>query len=141
MPGNKPYTHSSRIRFTHTDPAGYVFFPRYFEKFQAAVEDWFNEELEVDYAGIVLNRDVGLPTAHTECNFIKPCRLGEILDLSLRLTKVGSTSLTIEFFGSVAGEQRLHGQSVLVFINLENGTPVPIPDDLKGKFVGYQAQC
>ena len=140
MPGNKPYTHSSRVRFTHTDPAGYVFFPRYFEKFQAAVEDWFNIELGADYAGIVLNRGVGLPTAHTECNFMKPCRLGEILDLSLRLTKVGSTSLTVEFFGSVAGEQRLHGQSVLVFINLEDGTPVPIPEDLREKLEAYQAQ-
>ncbi len=141
MPGNKPYTHSSRVRFTHTDPAGYVFFPRYFEKFQSAVEDWFNEELEVDYAGIVLNREVGLPTAHTECNFLKPCRLGEILDLSIRLTKVGSTSLTVEFFGSVAGEQRLHGRSVLVFIKLEDGTPVPIPDDLRVKFEDYHARC
>ena len=140
MPGKEPYVHSSRVRFTHTDPAGYVFFPRYFEKFQAAVEDWFNLEMGVDYAGIVLNRGVGLPTAHTECNFMKPCRLGEILDLSLRLTKVGSTSLTVDFFGSVAGEQRLHGQSVLVFINLQDGTPVPIPEDLREKLEDYQAQ-
>lgn len=141
MPGKEPYTHSSRIRFTHTDPAGYVFFPRYFEKFQAAVEDWFNIELGVDYAGIVLNRGVGLPTAHTECNFLKPCRLGEILDLSVRLTKVGSTSLTVDFLGSVAKEQRLHGQSVLVFISLKDGTPVAIPADLREKLEIYLAQC
>ncbi len=141
MPGKEPYTHSSRIRFTHTDPAGFVFFPRYFEKFQAAVEDWFNFELSVDYAGIVLNRGVGLPTAHTECNFLKPCRLGEILDLSVRLTKVGSTSITVDFLGSVAKEQRLHGQSVLVFINLKDGTPVPIPTDLREKLEAYQVQA
>jgi 4-hydroxybenzoyl-CoA thioesterase len=141
LPGNTPYIHSSRVRFTHTDPAGYVFFPRYFEKFQAAVEDWFNIELGVDYAGIVLNQGVGLPTAHTECNFMKPCRLGEILDLSLRLTKVGSTSLTVDFMGTVAGEERLHGQSVLVFIDLKDGVPVPIPEDLRVKFEAYKTQC
>jgi 4-hydroxybenzoyl-CoA thioesterase len=140
LPGKGPYTHSSRVRFTHTDPAGYVFFPRYFEKFQAAVEDWFNIELGVDYAGIFLDRGVGLPTAHTECNFIKPCRLGEMLNLSLRLTKVGSTSLSVEFFGTVNGEQRLHGQSVLVFIDLKDGTPVLIPNDLREKLEAYQAQ-
>lgn len=141
MPDDKTYAYSSRVRFTHTDPAGFVFFPRYFEKFQAAVEDWFNNELKVDYAGIFLGRGIGLPTAHTECNFLKPCRLGEMLDLSLRLTKVGATSLHVEFLGSVNGEQRLHGQSVLVFIDLENGSPVPIPDDLREKFEAYQAQC
>lgn len=140
MPENKPYTHSSRVRFTHTDPAGYVFFPRYFEKFQAAVEDWFNKELGLDYAGIFLHRGVGLPTAHTECNFIKPCRLGEMLDLSLCLTKVGGSSISVEFIGTVAGEQRLHGQSVLVFIDLKDGSPVPIPDDLREKLENYQAQ-
>ncbi len=30
------------VRFTHTDPAGYDFFPRFFEMFQACVEDWFH---------------------------------------------------------------------------------------------------
>lgn len=140
MPAKKPYTYSSRIRFTHTDPAGYVFFPRFFEKFQAAVEDWFNLELEVDYAGLVLNRGIGLPTAHTECTFIKPCLLGEMLDLSLRLLKVGNTSLTVEFIGSVAGKQRLRARSILVFIRLKDGTPVPIPADLRGKFEDYQVQ-
>ncbi|NOY12577.1 MAG: acyl-CoA thioesterase [Deltaproteobacteria bacterium] len=140
MSGKKPYTYSSRIRFTHTDPAGYVFFPRFFEKFQAAVEDWFNLELAVDYAGLVLNRGLGLPTAHTECTFIKPCLLGEMLDLSLRLIRVGNTSLTVEFIGSVAGKQRLRARSILVFIRLKDGTPVPIPADLRGKFEDYQAQ-
>lgn len=138
MPGKGPYTHSSRVRFTHTDPAGFVFFPRYFEKFQAAVEDWFNFELGVDYAGLLMEQGVGLPTAHTECNFIKPCRLGEILNLSVRLTKVGNTSITVEFIGSVAGEKRLHGQSVLVFINMQCGTPVAIPEELRTKLEVYQ---
>jgi 4-hydroxybenzoyl-CoA thioesterase len=141
MPGKKPYyTHSSRARFTHTDPGGFVFFSRFFEKFQAAIEDWFNIELKVDYAGLVLDRGLGLPTAHTECSFMKPCLLGEVIDISVRLKKVGSTSITIEFIGSVAEELRLRAQSVLVLINLEDGKPTPVPDDLRRKFETYQAQ-
>ncbi len=141
MSGTAPYKYSCRVRFTHTDPAGYVFFPRFFEKFQSAVEDWFNIALAVDYAGLVLNRGLGLPTAHTECTFIKPCLLGEMLDLSLRLTKIGKTSITVEFAGAVADEQRLRARSVLVFIDLKDGKPVPIPDDLREKFEIYQEQC
>jgi 4-hydroxybenzoyl-CoA thioesterase len=141
MPDKKPYyTHSSRARFTHTDPGGFVFFSRFFEKFQAAVEDWFNIELKVDYAGLILNRGLGLPTAHTECSFMKPCLLGEVIDISVRLKKIGSTSITIEFIGSVAEEQRLRAQSVLVLINLEDGKPTQVPDDLRRKFETYQAQ-
>jgi 4-hydroxybenzoyl-CoA thioesterase len=139
--GKSPYyTHSSRARFSHTDPGGFVFFSRFFEKFQAAVEDWFNIELKVDYAALVQNRGLGLPTAHTECRFMKPCLLGDVIDISVRLKKVGMTSLTIEFIGAVAEEQRLCAQSVLVFINLKDGKSTPIPEDLRRKFETYQAQ-
>ena len=140
MSEEKIYTHNSRVRFTHTDPAGYVFFPRFFEKFQAAVEDWFNLELDVDYAGLILERGVGLPTAHTECSFMKPCLLGEMLGLAVRLERVGKTSITVEFIGSVEGEERLRARSVLVFISLDDGRPVPIPRDLREKFESYQAK-
>ena len=136
-----PYVHSSRIRFTHTDPAGYVFFPRFFEKFQAAIEDWFNCELDVDYAGLVLDHGLGLPTAHTECRFSKPCLLGEILDLSVLLIKIGTTSLTVEFVGSVAGDHRLRARSVLVFISLKDGRPVVVPEELRSKLERYQERC
>ena len=137
MSGHEPYTFSSRVRFTHTDPAGYVFYPRFFDKFQAAIEDWFNLELQVDYAGLLLRQGVGLPTAHTECRFLKPCRLGEMLDLTVLLKNIGTTSITVAFIGSVANEQRLLAKSVLVFINLQDGRPVAIPPELREKLEIY----
>ncbi len=141
MTENKPYTYSSRVRFTHTDPAGYVFFPRFFDKFQAAVEDWFNFELEINYAALLLKQGIGLPTAHTECTFLKPCLLGEILDLNVVLQRIGSTSITLAFVGSVASEQRLNAQSVLVFIDMKDGRPVAIPEEVRTKLELYQFSC
>ena len=38
MAADCPYTQRMPIRFTHTDPAGYVFFPRYFEMWQDVKE-------------------------------------------------------------------------------------------------------
>ena len=32
---------STKVRFGDVDPAGIVFYPRYFEMLNAAVEDWF----------------------------------------------------------------------------------------------------
>ena len=138
MDKRQRYKHTTRIRFTHTDPAGFVFFPRYFEKFQSAIEDWFNFELEVDYAGLVLNQGLGLPTVRTECTFVKPCLLGEMLDLEVELMKIGTTSLTVEFIGTVAGEERLRARSVLVLIALGDGRPVPFPAELREKLENYR---
>ena len=43
--GPEPFSLRIPIRFTHTDPAGYVFFPRYFDMLQAVAEEWFENSL------------------------------------------------------------------------------------------------
>ncbi len=50
-----------RIRFSHCDPAGIVFFPQYLVMTNALVEDWFNEGLQIDYAQMIAQRRIGLP--------------------------------------------------------------------------------
>ncbi len=134
----KVHVYIAPVRFTHTDPAGYVFFPRFFEMFQACVEDWFNHGLKVDYAQQILEHGVGLPTARTECDFSKPCKLGEKIEISLSVEKVGNSSLTVLFVGRVNGEDRLRARSVLVAIDAATGRPVPISDKLRSKLKEYQ---
>ena len=135
------FVHRSVVRFTHTDPAGYVFFPRYFEMLQATVEEWFSRALGVKYSSFILDQRLGLPTVRMECEFLKPSILGEELGLALTLEKIGRTSLTVRFDGYVAGEHRLSARSVLVVIDMANGRPVPIADDLRRRLVAYQASC
>jgi 4-hydroxybenzoyl-CoA thioesterase len=134
---NKTFVHRTRIRFTHTDPAGYVFFPRYFEMFQAAVEDWFSDGLGVSMAELVLERGLGLPTATTECTFYLPSRFGETLEIAVLPERVGNSSITVRFEGHIGDELRLKGKSVLVMIELTDGRPVPVGDDLRGRMEEY----
>jgi 4-hydroxybenzoyl-CoA thioesterase len=132
----EPYTIRLPIRFTHTDPAGYVFFPRYFEMLQAAVEDWYTHGLGISYAGLV--RDgFGLPTARTECEFLRPSRLGEILELQVVLERLGRSSMEVSFIGRVGGEVRVRARSVLVQILLGEGRPVPIEGELREALEAY----
>lgn len=135
------YVHRAPVRFTHTDPAGYVFFPRFFEMFQAAVEDWFSHCLGLNYAEQILRHGVGFPTVHTECDFVRPCRLGETLELRLVLEKVGRSSLTLRFDGSVRGETRLCARSVLVAIEMQHGRPQPLGAELRERLHAYLALC
>ena len=57
------------IRFGHCDPAGIVFFPRYYELLNAFIEDWFNDGLGVSYAALLGPRRVGLPTVQLQASF------------------------------------------------------------------------
>lgn len=134
-----PFTLGLPVRFTHTDPAGYVFFPRYFEMLQAVVEEWFTQALALKYSEFVLERQLGLPTAQTECVFKAPCRLGEPLQFTLYLEHIGNSSLRVRFVGRVDGEQRLEARSALVVTSIKDGRPLPIDDDLRARLEAYQA--
>ncbi len=136
----KPFTCRSAIRFTHTDPAGYVFFPRFFEMLQATTEDWLTQRLGINFAEMILDRHLGNPTVHTECQFIKPCILGEYLDISLILEKIGTTSFTVRYIGCVAGEVRLRARSVQIMIETKTGRPVPFEDDFRRRLTEYMEQ-
>ncbi|MCP5371513.1 MAG: acyl-CoA thioesterase [Hyphomicrobiales bacterium] len=134
------FVSKSVVRFNHTDPASYVFFPRYFEMIQAAVEDWFTLGMGINYADLVNHDRLGLPTARTECEFARPSRLGETVELALYVTRIGNSSLEVLFDGSVGGEHRLRARSVLVFISLEDGRPRPIPPSMRIQLEAYRAR-
>lgn len=131
-----PFTLRLPIRFTHTDPAGIVFFPRFFEMIQASVEDWFTHGLGVTFSKFVAD-GFGTPTAHTECDFLKPCFLGDFLEISVTLERIGRTSIHVSFVGRVAGEERLRARSVLVVFSLKERRTVPIEGDLRFRLERY----
>ena len=83
------------IRFSHCDPAGIVFFPQYFVLFNGHVEDWFDEGLGLGYAKVVIGQRIGLPTVALSCEFMKPSRMGERVQLG-RMT----ASATNDFWPS-----------------------------------------
>ena len=134
--GFVPFTLRLPIRFTHTDPAGIVFFPRFFEMIQASVEDWFTHGLGVTFSKFVED-GFGTPTAHTECDFLKPCFLGDFLEISVALERIGRTSIHVSFVGRVEGEVRLRARSVLVLFSLKQRQAVSIEGDLRFRLERY----
>jgi 4-hydroxybenzoyl-CoA thioesterase len=135
--GFKPFTLRLPIRFTHTDPAGIVFFPRFFEMIQASVEDWFTHGLGVTFSKFVAD-GFGTPTARTECDFLKPCFLGDFLDIAVTLERLGTKSMVLSFVGTVDGEVRLRARSVLVLFSLRERRTLPIEGDLRARLERYR---
>lgn len=125
------------IRFSHTDPAGMVFYPRYFEIFQATIEDWFSRCLGVDYADYITRHRNGLPTVEIKSRFVQPTRLGEHLRVTLRVKHLGNSSLKIRFTGFVNGEKRVDAESVIVNTSLETDRPEPFPTSVRAAIEHY----
>lgn len=137
---NTSFERPVRIRFSHCDPAGIVFFPQYLVMTNALVEDWFNEGLLINYAQMIAQRRVGLPIVKLDCEFSRPSQMGETITLSLKVTKVGRRSISIEIVGRHGDEARFSAKQVLVTTSLEHGTSIDIPTDIASALAAFAPQ-
>ena len=128
-----------RIRFAHVDPAGIVFYARYFEIINMVLEDWFRDGIGHDF-GILNERDrVGIPLLHIEADFMKPSFLNDIVEFRLTVEKIGNSSFTINYEGWLGEERRLKMQAVHAFVELTQKKSVPIPDIVRERMKAFMA--
>ncbi len=125
------FINQQKIGFQHCDPAGIVFYPRYFEMFNAVVENWFEQRLGFSYYEIHMHRGEVVPTVHIEVDFKAPSRLGDTVDVSLTLQKVGRASIEFSVTIGCAGVIRVLSKLVLVYSKMDVLAAAVWPDDLR----------
>lgn len=130
LPANY-FRKSAAIRFSNCDPAGIVFFPQYLVMFNDLVEDWFTHGLAVPYAEFFSTRRMGLPTVSLACDFKAVSRIGENVQLSLGVDRVGRTSIALQLRCEAGTECRVEAKQVLVATSLETHRPIPLPPDIR----------
>lgn len=120
------------IEFNHCDPAGIVFYPRYFEMINSVVENFFEQVVGYSFARMHLDgAGNGTPTVSLGCDFRAPSRLGEKLPFTLVVNAVGRSSLSLSISAALAGETRLEAKLTLVWIS--GGRSAPWPDEIRMK--------
>lgn len=117
------------MEFCHCDPAGIVFFPRYFEMANSVVENFFAAELGRPFAAVVSGGN-GVPTARITAEFLRPSRLGDLLDFEIAVTRIGRSSAAYRSVARCGGEVRARFEAVLVWTGA-GGRPVPWPETLR----------
>ena len=133
MSFTKPY----KVRFSDTDPAGVMYYPRFLDRFHAVFEDWFDEALKMPYRWVLEDTRLGFPTVHTQCDYRAPCRFGETLEIELILSRLGNRSFECTYkVRPEGGDQvRVQGTVVTATVDLDTFEPVPIPDRLRRQLV------
>jgi len=127
-----------QIRYLHCDSSEIVYFPRFFDVFSAALEDWFAQALDSPWGSDFMGaRKLRIPSLQIGCDFIKGCRVGEMLEIELWLTRLGRSSLELALAGNVGGEPRLRVAWTLCVIDFESFRPVAIPEDLRAKMLPF----
>lgn len=135
----EPFVRSVQVRFGDCDPAGIVFYPRYFEMFNNLVEDWCADALGTSFQELHGVRGLGLPTVHIETDFVATSKLGDRLGAALSVLKIGGASVTvsIRLRGGDRGE-RVRATLVLVLMDLQAARATRIPEAMRERMAQYQ---
>ena len=128
----------SKVRFSHCDPAGMVFFPNYLSQLNDLIEDWFDEALGIRYAEFIRARKFGLPTVKLECEFLAPSVFGSEIEWQLSVQRIGNSSIALEVLGMGEEGARLRVRSVLVATGVHQGGAVELPADLRAALLRFQ---
>jgi 4-hydroxybenzoyl-CoA thioesterase len=127
-----------RVRFADVDPAGIVFYPRYFEMINAVVEDWFEAGLDYGLDQMIRCDGIGIPLAHIDVNFEAPSRLDDTLVLGLSVSSVGRSAIKLKITARSGDEVRFIAHPTLVHIDIAKHRPTRIPDTLKTRMLDFK---
>ncbi|WP_283176611.1 thioesterase family protein [Gemmobacter sp. 24YEA27] len=130
-----------RIEFNHCDPAGIVFYPRYFEMTNSVAENFFREVAGLPYE-VMMAGGNGVPLAQVTAEFHAPSRLGEVLDWQLSIERIGRASITCHIEAHHldqrgAGSHRLTAGLTLVYVD-GSGQSHPWPEDVRARIIAFQ---
>ena len=131
------YEFPQKILFKHCDPAGIVFYPRYFEMINACIEDWFETGLGYGFDAMIVKGHYAVPLAHIEVDFKAPSRLDDELAFKLVVNEVGRSSFKLTITATHETEVRMIARPVLVYIDAEKHAPERIPEILRAKMLTF----
>jgi YbgC/YbaW family acyl-CoA thioester hydrolase len=134
-----PFRTSRRIEFVDTDMAGIVHFSNFFR---------FMESAEVDFLhslGLSVSMQteegkwIGFPRVSASCDFVRPAKFLDIIDISVRLGTVGQKSVTYQFEFAKGSEVIARGQITAVCcrtLSDDRLESMEIPADIRQKLQG-----
>lgn len=125
------YQTKRRVEFNHVDPAGIVFYPRYFEMINSVVENFFRDSLDISFAQMHMDQQMGVPTAHFDVDFEAPSKLEDMLDFELSVEEIGTSSALFVIRCTCDNQPRMTARQRVVYINLKDGKSQPWSPKLK----------
>ncbi len=130
------------IEWGDCDPAGIVYYPRYFEMFDHSTTLLISAASGVTkYELLKKYNFAGYPMVDTRAKFMMPTRFGDTVAIESVFTKVGTSSFDVHHKISKDGKLCLEGFETRVWVGRDPNDAskikaTPLPDDLAARFRG-----
>jgi 4-hydroxybenzoyl-CoA thioesterase len=134
------YVRNTRIEWGDCDPAGIVFFPRYFAMFDSCTTGMFSQALGMSKFEFIKHYDfLGYPMVDTRARFLKPTRFGDDVTIETTVTEFRRSSFDVRHRLSCKGELAVECFDTRVWAARDPDDPEkikskPIPDEVIAKF-------
>ncbi len=128
-----------RIEWQHCDPAGIVYYPRYFTIFDSSTTQMFEKALGMSKFDFLKKYDCfGYPMVDTRARFHIPARFGEDVEIRTRMTEIKRSSFSIEHNILKDGQLAVEGFETRVWVGKDPNDPEkmksqPIPHEIVDK--------
>jgi 4-hydroxybenzoyl-CoA thioesterase len=129
------------VRHPDVDRAGIVYFPRYYDFFHRALEDFFATEVKLPYWDVAERLGVAFPVIRIETDFERPLHHGDLVTIQLSTLKLGAHSVSIryEVFRPDETEPASSSTIVLCCISIPSWEKAILPDAVRAAFGRHRA--
>ena len=143
MPEHPPrhFRVSEFVRWSDIDLAGIICYGAYVRFFEIAESELFRS-LGLPFSTLFEKFDFWLPRAQLHFEFRKPAVLDDRLDLQMWVSKVGTSSLRLQFEARRGEDQELMAEAyaVLVAVARKDLRPIPLPPELVAALAPFSAE-
>ena len=135
-------TRTWTVEWGDCDPAGIVFYPRFFAAFDTSTSRLIEAATGLRKAEIIRsNGIIGWPMVDTGARFMVPASFGDEVEIDTRVTHVGRSSFALEHSLSRDGRLCIEATEVRVWAaHRSDGKPgiegVPLPVELAARLRG-----
>lgn len=127
-----------RVRYAEIDAQAVVFNSRYLEYFDIGITEYWRA------AGVYdrwpERESPEFHVARAEVDYKAPILLDEEIDICVRCSRIGRSSMTFlfELHGAGADDLRATGLEVSVHVAEARGAPSPVPDEFAALFEAFE---
>ena len=143
MNQSQKFTIEERVRWGDVDAANIIFYGSYIRFFEIAETELFRA-VGMPYGKIFDELDIWLPRVHLECDFHRAARMDDLLEVSVYVGRIGTTSLRLNFEvrrktedGTIEKDLMATAHFVLVSTDRKDLKPLPVPDELRRALTPY----
>jgi acyl-CoA thioester hydrolase len=115
-----PFVHRETVRFNDLDGMGHVNNAVYSTYLEQARLAWFGTDEQLPLEDVIL--------ARTEIDFRSPLSVGEVVEIGVRPSKLGTKSFELEYELRAGDRLVAEAKSILVGYDYANATSAAIPD-------------